>query len=188
MKNPNTSTVLTGMAVLAITLVLGWIDSLTGYELNFFVFYFIPVSLAAWFIGLGGSVIASVTCALVWFGADLVSEHAYSSHVYAVWNTMIRLCSFLAIGWSVQKIHNLLVSERNKNETLHRTLAEVKVLEGLLPICAQCKKIRDAQGCWQYMEVYIEDRSDAQFSHGYCPDCARKAFQEAGLAYRETEP
>jgi hypothetical protein len=57
-------------AVLAITLVLGWIDWATGHELNFFVFYFLPVGLAGWYLGLNASVFMAVTCALVWFGAD----------------------------------------------------------------------------------------------------------------------
>jgi hypothetical protein len=50
---------------------------------------------------------------------------------------------------------------------------EVRQLSGLLPICAHCKKIRDAQGGWQPLEVYITDRSEAAFTHGICPDCAR---------------
>lgn len=175
-------------AVLAITLVLGWIDWLTGHELNFFVFYFLPVSLAGWHLGLNASVFMAVTCALVWFGADVKSGHTYSSHFYGVWNTTIRLCSFLAIGWSVQKIHSLLVAERNKSEALGRSLSEIRILQGLLPICAQCKKIRDAEGTWQHLEVYIGEHSNARFSHGYCPECARKVLEEAGITGRTSEP
>ena len=171
-------------AVLTITLVLGWIDWVTGHELNFFVFYFLPVCFAGWHLGLGSSVIIAVTCALVWFGADMMSGHTYSSDFYAVWNTTIRLSSFLAIGWSVQRIHALLIAEREKSEALRRSLSEIRVLEGLLPICAQCKKIRDTEGTWQHLEVYIGERSSARFSHGYCPECARKALEEAGMRTR----
>ena len=52
-------------------------------------------------------------------------------------------------------------------------------LTGLLPICCVCKKIRDDQNYWQQVESYISKRTDAQFSHGYCPDCYKKAIQEA---------
>jgi len=172
------------LAVLTIIPVLGWIDWVTGVEFNFFDFYLLPVSLAAWYLGLGSSLITAVTCALVWFGADVLSGHTHSSHFYAVWNTMIRFCSFLAIGWSVQKIHTLLVKEREQGEALRRSLSEIRVLEGLLPICAQCKKIRDAEGTWQYLEEYISKRSNAQFSHGYCPECARQVLEEAGIRTR----
>ncbi|SPF40090.1 hypothetical protein SBDP1_290019 [Syntrophobacter sp. SbD1] len=58
---------------------------------------------------------------------------------------------------------------------LRKALANVKVLKGLLPICAWCKKIRDDKGYWQQIEAYISDRSEADFSHGICPSCAEKA-------------
>jgi hypothetical protein len=168
-------------------LFLGLIDWQTGYELNFFVFYFIPISVGAWFLGLGASVTLAVLSALIWFGADVLSGHTPSSHIYAVWNTMVRLLSFLAIGWSVSKMRDALDRERDKAETLHRLLSEVKVLEAFLPICAQCKKIRNQQGEWQNLEVYIGQHSNTQFSHGYCPECARKAMEEAGLIGKKTK-
>ncbi len=59
---------------------------------------------------------------------------------------------------------------------LQETLANVKVLSGLLPICAACKKIRDDKGSWEQIEVYIRNRTDAKFSHGICPECARELY------------
>jgi len=170
-----------GSFVVACAIALGWIDWRTGYELNFFVFYFLPVSIAAWYIGLGASVIIAVLCSIIWFSADILSGHSYSSPVVPVWETMMRLLAFLAIGWAVSKIQALLMRERETTKALRVSLSEVKVLKGLLPICAQCKKIRDAQGQWQYIETYIREHSDARFTHGYCPECARKALAEAGL-------
>ena len=55
---------------------------------------------------------------------------------------------------------------------------KMKYLEGLLPICSSCKNIRDVQGNWQSIEAYIHDRSDARFSHGLCPKCARNLYPE----------
>jgi DNA-binding response OmpR family regulator len=52
--------------------------------------------------------------------------------------------------------------------------AEVKQLEGLLPICAYCKKIKDEEQQWQHLESYISRRTEANFSHGVCPDCYQK--------------
>jgi hypothetical protein len=65
---------------------------------------------------------------------------------------------------------------------LQQALAEVKTLNGLLPICASCKKIRDDQGYWQEVEQYIGSRTDADFSHGLCPECFKKLFPDI---YRE---
>jgi len=59
---------------------------------------------------------------------------------------------------------------------LQRALENVKLLSGLLPICASCKKIRDDKGYWNQLEAYICKHSEAEFSHGICPDCAKKFF------------
>jgi low affinity Fe/Cu permease len=160
---------------------IGVIDFITGFEMNFFVFYFWPVSLAAWYIGMGASVSLSVLAALVWFAADTLSGHSHSWQFYAVWNTVVRLASFIAVGWLSSRIRQLLTHQRKLAEDLQRALSEVKVLETFLPICSQCKKIRDQEGSWQELEEYITAHSNTLFSHGYCPDCAKKAMIEAGL-------
>ena len=67
---------------------------------------------------------------------------------------------------------------RIKNQELEEALAQIKSLRGLLPICASCKKIRDDKGYWQSVEGYISAHSDAQFSHGLCPDCVRKLYPD----------
>ena len=61
---------------------------------------------------------------------------------------------------------------------LQRALATVRKLEGLLPICAGCKKIRDEQGTWRHVEEYIRDHSQVEFSHGICPQCAERFYPE----------
>ena len=65
-----------------------------------------------------------------------------------------------------------------KNTRIEKALAEVKKLSGLLPICASCKKIRDDKGYWQQIETYIRSHSEADFSHGICPDCAQRLYPE----------
>ena len=64
------------------------------------------------------------------------------------------------------------------NEKLTKALAEVKQLSGFLPICASCKKIRDDKGYWNQIESYISQHSEAKFSHGICPECAKKLYPE----------
>lgn len=59
--------------------------------------------------------------------------------------------------------------------------AEVKTLSGFLPICASCKKIRDDEGYWNQIEAYIHEHSEAKFSHGICPECAKKLYPDLGL-------
>jgi len=67
---------------------------------------------------------------------------------------------------------------RRLNAELQEALGLVKKLSGLLPICANCKKIRDEEGNWQYLEKYIEEHSEAEFSHGICPDCGMQLYPQ----------
>ena len=61
---------------------------------------------------------------------------------------------------------------------LQEALAKVKQLSGLLPICAHCKKVRDDKGYWNQIESYLREHSEVNFSHGICPDCARKYYSK----------
>ncbi|MEI6211317.1 MAG: response regulator [bacterium] len=61
---------------------------------------------------------------------------------------------------------------------LQQALAEIKTLSGMLPICANCKKIRDDQGYWTRIEEYIQERSTAEFTHGICPDCVKILYPD----------
>jgi hypothetical protein len=61
---------------------------------------------------------------------------------------------------------------------LKEAFSKVKALSGLLPICASCKKIRNDKGYWEQVEVYIRDRSEAEFTHGFCPECAETLYPQ----------
>jgi PAS domain S-box-containing protein len=61
---------------------------------------------------------------------------------------------------------------------LRDALSKVRTLSGMLPICASCKKIRNDKGYWEQIETYVRDRSEADFTHGMCPDCAKKLYPD----------
>ena len=67
---------------------------------------------------------------------------------------------------------------REKNAELEAALANVKLLSGLLPICSACKKIRDDKGYWSQVENYVEEHSEATFTHGLCPDCLKTLYPD----------
>jgi len=77
------------------------------------------------------------------------------------------------------------VELKNSNRRLRNALERVKVLSGLVPICAHCKKIRDDKGFWTQLEVFIAQHSDAVFSHGVCPDCMRQFYPDLLSAKKE---
>ncbi len=97
--------------------------------------------------------------------------------------------AIMELGWVVSFLmlnSQRLESELKKSEahlldsvnSLKQALSEIKTLAGLLPICSSCKKIRDDRGYWNTLEKYIMMHSEAQFTHGICPDCAREHYPD----------
>jgi hypothetical protein len=105
----------------------------------------------------------------------------------AAWNAnwwfwhLQRLVAYLVVLYFLfHAFHRIAREREHLILQLHDAVAEVKQLSGLLPICAACKKIRDTKGQWKHIEDYISRHSEAEFSHGLCPDCSKKAFSELG--------
>jgi two-component system CheB/CheR fusion protein len=71
------------------------------------------------------------------------------------------------------------ITERKRVEdALQKAFDEIRTLRGIIPICAKCKQIRDDKGFWSQVEVYVRDHTEAEFSHGICPDCAKELYPE----------
>ncbi len=82
-----------------------------------------------------------------------------------------------AVSYSIER--NTLIQERLKLITeLTDSISKVKVLTGLLPICAGCKKIRNDKGYWEQVENYLKAHADIEFTHGFCPDCMERLYPE----------
>lgn len=98
--------------------------------------------------------------------------------------TLRLLAGFTAAAFS--KAEEFRIKQKLVDE-LTEALSKVKTLGGLLPICANCKKVRDDKGYWNQIELFIRDHSDAKFSHGMCPECSAKFFpdlHEAAMSAR----
>jgi len=83
-----------------------------------------------------------------------------------------------SIRYSIERKRTLLEKDLLIGQ-LRETLADVKTLSGLLPICASCKHIRDDKGYWHQVESYIQQHSSAVFTHGLCPKCSQKIYPKA---------
>ncbi|MBN1631532.1 MAG: GAF domain-containing protein [Thermoleophilia bacterium] len=92
------------------------------------------------------------------------------------YETMLRTCK------ETIEMHLALVmaldSLDRKNRELEQALSEVKTLQGLLPICASCKKIRDDEGYWNQLEIYLKKHAGVKFSHSLCPECEKHLYPE----------
>jgi sensor domain CHASE-containing protein len=93
------------------------------------------------------------------------------------------LCALLLGGvcYFAQRSSRQATETARNNAALQAALDKVKTLEGLLPICSCCKSVRDDTGYWSQIDTYLGQHTRASLSHGYCPQCAAKTFQEFGL-------
>ena len=96
---------------------------------------------------------------------------------------LARVEAFLRISATQEALRTSEAEVRKLNAVLEQRVAElseaaekVKLLSGLIPICASCKKVRDDKGYWSQVEVYIREHSEATFSHGICPECTKTLF------------
>ncbi len=85
---------------------------------------------------------------------------------------------FLGLAIHLGRVRRLRARARDLTSQVDAALAKIKVLSGLLPICAWCKKIRDDHGQWNQMETFIRNRSEAEFTHGICPECMSRIASE----------
>ena len=93
------------------------------------------------------------------------------------------LLGFLVINRNITERIKMAEERDRLIDDLQKALANVKMLSGLIPICASCKMIRDDKGYWNQIESYVRDHSEAKFSHGICPDCARKLYPDLGVDF-----
>lgn len=141
-------------------------DYFAGPFIQFPISYLIPVAFLSWFNGRRWGLIFAVLMPLVRFYFNVALWTIPWTITEASINAVIRIMVLTSFA---------LIIDRTAIQT--RELSRrVSLLEGLLPICSYCKKIRDQKDQWQVMEKYIMDRSEATFTHGVCPDCMREHY------------
>ena len=86
-----------------------------------------------------------------------------------------------ALGYYAHRCYHQGKEITRTEAALKAAAAHVTSLEGLLPICTSCKRVCDETGYWSQIDTYLHDRANALFSHGYCPECAAKAFEDLGV-------
>ncbi|NOY69192.1 MAG: hypothetical protein GXP53_06820 [Deltaproteobacteria bacterium] len=147
------------MGLYASILALEYWQSRPGFSIQYELFLFILFSiLLTWFAFFGG------------FVSNL--RRSLGQQHKKLWKASEEIKSENKKRKQAQIEKDSLIVE------LTDALQKVKTLTGLLPICASCKKIRDDQGYWKQIESYICDHSEAEFSHGICPDCANKLYPD----------
>ncbi len=119
--------------------------------------------------------------AVKWEFPDRILKRYLSVYIRPI---LIRVEGRVEVSCAVVAINNITRSktrERERDKLVHeleRSVSKSRMLTGLLPICSSCKKIRDEEGRWNHVEVYIRDHSEADFTHSICPECRRKLYPQ----------
>lgn len=151
--------------LVAVTVLV--IDYVTGKQIQFPILYLLPAGMAAW----SGQKVTAYAIAILLpsmrVGFHFPWHETRSLYLSAV-NALIRILALILYVYSVGRI-------ASQTRQLQR---KVKVLEGILPICASCKRIRNEKGDYEQIEKYITQHSEASFSHGVCSECAKELYPE----------
>ncbi len=109
----------------AILFILGLLDYITGYEFGFFIFYFMPVAIAAWYGGRPEGIAMAIICGICWYISDRLTHHPYSRPYFIYWETFMRLVSFLTTSLTVSRIRGMLLNEEKLIRELISTREEL---------------------------------------------------------------
>lgn len=90
---------------------IGWLDYITGYELGFFIFYFIPVAISSWYCGRRRGLQIAFASAIVWYLSDKYTHHPYSHSYFIYWEMFMRLLSFLTTTLTISRIRTMVLNE-----------------------------------------------------------------------------
>ncbi len=151
-----------------LSIVVLYIDYQTGPRFYFPILYLLPIFLASWNHGQwwGIGLAVALSGIRIVFSYFWVVPHF--SMVEILINSLVRCFVFVLFA--------LLLSQVSRQK--RKLEKELKTLKGILPICGHCKRIRNEDDTWDSLEQYISSRSEASFSHGLCPDCAKKYYPE----------
>jgi tetrahydromethanopterin S-methyltransferase subunit D len=144
------------------------LDIITGPYIQFPITFVVPVGLAAWHLGRWTGIGFAIVLVAARLGLAVTVDAATIPHPAAVINAVIRLVVLVGLAIAAEQLQH------------RRDLAaRVRVLEGILPICSFCKKIRRADGDWEQIEAYVSQHSEAHFSHGLCEVCLEKHYPDS---------
>jgi hypothetical protein len=169
------------------------VSSSLNFGLNGFLLEFLMLSVfvgvifqgkkqAIWIYGIGAATITVIGVLHVKGVVPLIPDDGIYIRKPSTWAAVLTTFMFITglviiIGGEIGHFLSEKITELQVvNRKLRSANQEIKILQGILPICSQCKKIRDSNGYWNQVENYIEKHTDAKFSHGLCEECLEKLY------------
>jgi hypothetical protein len=158
--------------LVALIAAIALLDFLTGRDISFSIFYVFPIFTASWYVGKNAGLVLALLSSVLWLIADVAGTEPASHVLIPGWNAVVRLVFFVLVGVSVPYL----------KLQLHASNEAIQKLSALLPLCAWCKNIRDANGRWSRLETYLEEEKGIEVTHGICPDCIEKYYSRRKTA------
>jgi hypothetical protein len=160
---------------LLLLLLVGWVDYITGYELGFFVFYSVPIGLAAWYLGRWPGIWLALAATIAWWLADALAGAKYSSRFSFWWNSTVHFSAFVINAVTIAKI-KLDLRQRNELAVkLEAARQALRVAAKVLPACPLCGKVHPQTGRNDQAELRDLARGNADLSRALCEECAHPA-------------
>ncbi len=161
--------------------IVAALDHLSGTDLQFSVFYFVPIALTAWHLGPRAALFAAVACSAIWWGVDIASGRSYRSELVEVANYTLRLISFVAIAVVVSRLRHARDAQRQLNVRLETTVGELqssmseieKLRSEMQRVCAWTNRIQ-SEGKWVSMDQFLTDKLHFKITHGISEEGVEK--------------
>jgi hypothetical protein len=160
----------------ATALLLGavlYIDYVTGPVVDLDFLYILPILSGGWYLGYAGGFVAAVATTATWSAMRIIGLGFIPLGAgVAVWNALMRF----SVHWTVAY---LLSRSRFETFAVRAALERSRRLPELIPICAWCRKMRDAHEEWQTLEQFLAKETDVRLTHGICQSCAERLRRES---------
>jgi hypothetical protein len=152
---------------------VAYIDEATGPYVEVDLLYTFPVLLSGWYLGSRGSFSFAVATTAAWLTVR-VFGHGFPTVGLAlhVWNAVMQF----AVNWTVAY---LLSRSRLETYAVRSVLERARRLPDIIPICAWCRKLKDAHEEWQTLEQFLSKETDVRLTHGVCQNCAEQLLRES---------
>jgi hypothetical protein len=160
----------------AAALVIGLLEYGTVFAFRMEIIYLIPILYATWYVGRSTGIALSLLPPVVILSVDLLTGEGRSLFPIRIWNISMYFAVFILGTLLAHKLRVTLAERNSLISRMQNAMNAVEELSGILPICANCKKIRDDDGYWHDVDVYIANHSKAEFTHGMCAQCAAKLY------------
>jgi len=165
---------------LLLLLLLGWVDYITGYELGFFVFYTVPIGLAAWYLGRWPGIWVALGATIAWWLADALAGAKYSSQFSFWWNSTIHFSAFVINAVTIAKIKVELRQRHELAAKLETARQTLRAAAKVLPSCPICGKVHPQTGRNGQAELRDLARGNADLSCALCGEGAQPRGTDEG--------